>query len=182
MSQTKYMMSGGLAFSEAADMKKLQRKALQGWHLKKFSFLGYRLEKGEAQEVVYTIDYRVLDTDDKSEYFEMFNLSGWNHVCSEYNMHIFNAPKGTKPIYTDEDTTKEKYVRLIQPIQTLSLISSALLLLFLTITLTTQQGTIHVVSKWAAMITSIMFVPLVMTLIASYVRKWKKPYQNENYE
>src|SRR5699024_10976083 len=109
-----------------------------GWHLKKLSFLGYRLEKGIPEDVIYTIDYRLLDEDDAPEYFEMFSLTGWEHVCSDYNMHIFKAPKGTKPIYSDVDTTKDKYSRLIQPIQKLTTITSIMLILFLILKINTE--------------------------------------------
>lgn len=36
MKQTKYMMSGGLAFSEEKDMEKLRRYSLKGWHVRDF--------------------------------------------------------------------------------------------------------------------------------------------------
>lgn len=45
MTNMKYMMSGGLAFSEQKDMQKLQKNAQKGWHLSSFATLGYNLEK-----------------------------------------------------------------------------------------------------------------------------------------
>ena len=47
MRQTKYITSGGLAFSEDKDMEKLRRFSLKGWHVSGFKFMGYTLEKGE---------------------------------------------------------------------------------------------------------------------------------------
>lgn len=176
MKKTKYMMSRGLAFSEASDMKRLRKKSLQGWHLNKFSFLGYRLERGNPQDVIYTIDYRLLNEKDAPEYFEMFSFTGWEHVCSDYNMHIFKAPKGTKPIYSDVNTMKDKYSRLINPIQKVTVISCIILILLLMINFFTN-GTIQSVSEWAIFITVIIFVPSVMTLIAAYVHRWKKYYK-----
>lgn len=49
MRQTKYMMSGGLAFSEDKDMEKLRQFSLKGWHVSGFKFMGYTLKKDKAQ-------------------------------------------------------------------------------------------------------------------------------------
>lgn len=178
MKKTKYMVSLGLAFSETGDMNRLREKALQGWHLKKLTSFGYLLEKGNSKDVVYTIDYRLLSKEDKLEYFDMFALSGWEHVCSEYNMHIFKAPKGTKPIYSDVETTKDKYSRLINPIQKLTMMCLVTLgVLF--IIKRNASGIIQTLSGWGASVSFILLVPLVMTLIAAYFHKWKKTYMKK---
>lgn len=176
MKKTKYMMSRGLAFSETSDMNRLRKKSLQGWHLKKFSFLGYQLEKGDKEDVVYTIDYRLLHAEDEHEYFDMFAFSGWKHVCSNYNMHIFKAPKGTKSIYSDVETTTEKYTRLIIPIRKLTLISFVVYITFLIVQSTTS-GIIQTISEWGVNISFVIIIPLVMTLIAAYFHKWKYSYR-----
>ena len=49
MKQTKYITSGGLAFSEDNDMEKLRRYSLKGWHVSDFKFMGYTLERGETR-------------------------------------------------------------------------------------------------------------------------------------
>ncbi|GGN54278.1 MULTISPECIES: DUF2812 domain-containing protein [Oceanobacillus] len=105
MSKTKYITSGGLAFSEYEDMDKLRRYSLKGWHVSDFSFMGYTLEKGENKDYIYTIDYRSLHADEQDEYFDFFFNSGWSHVSSSADIHLFRARPGTKPIYTDPDTT-----------------------------------------------------------------------------
>lgn len=51
MSKSKYMMSGGLAFAESKDMEKLRQQSLKGWHVKKLSFMGYTLVKGEKKSI-----------------------------------------------------------------------------------------------------------------------------------
>lgn len=60
MSHSKYVMSGGLAFSEEKDMEKLQRLSLKGWHVRDFKFMGYTLEKGISTDYIYSVDYRLL--------------------------------------------------------------------------------------------------------------------------
>lgn len=74
MRQTKYISSGGLAFSEDKDMEKLRRFSLKGSHVSHFSLMGYTLEKGESCDYIYSIDYRSLKEDDAEEYYELFHL------------------------------------------------------------------------------------------------------------
>ena len=107
MGQTKYMMSGGLAFDEEKDMEKLERLAREGWIFDRFAFMGYRLRKAEGQEIQYSLDYR---KDADPDYFAYFKEAGWKHEGSAENyIHIFSAPSGTAPIYTDSDSLVEKY-------------------------------------------------------------------------
>ncbi len=107
MGQTKYIMSGGLAFDEEKDMKKLEQFALDGWIFDRFAFMGYHLRKAESQELQYSLDYR---KDADSDYFAYFNEAGWKHEGTAENyIHIFSAPPGTPPIYTDRDSLVEKY-------------------------------------------------------------------------
>ena len=107
MKQTKYVWSGGTAFSESKDMEKLAKYAKKGWILNGFAPFGYQLRKGEPQNIQYSLDYR---TDADDDYFAYFETAGWSHVCSEGNdIHVFKAPEGTDPIYTDQVTIIEKY-------------------------------------------------------------------------
>lgn len=109
MSDIKYVYNGGLAFSEEKDMKRLSQYAKEGWILEGFARLGfyYKLKKGKPQHVEYSLDYQ---TNADEDYFSLFEASGWEHVCSVSNhLHIFRAPDGTKPIYTDNTTLLEKY-------------------------------------------------------------------------
>lgn len=73
MRQTKYITSGGLAFSEDKDMEKLRRFSLKGWHVNDFKFMGYTLEKGESSDYIYSVDYRSLKEDEEEEYFDFFH-------------------------------------------------------------------------------------------------------------
>lgn len=109
MKKVKYVPSGGLAFFEEKEMKKLSKYAKKGWILESFAGLGYKLRKGEHQIIEYSLDYQ-KEVDD--EYFAYFEEAGWSHVCSAGDeIHIFRAPTGTKPIYSDKPTTIEKYER-----------------------------------------------------------------------
>lgn len=109
MKKIKYVPSGGLAFFEEKDMKKLSNYAKEGWILESFAGIGYKLRKGEPRNIEYSLDYQ-KEVDD--EYFTFFEEAGWSHVCSVGNeIHLFSAPTGTKPIYSDKPTTIEKYER-----------------------------------------------------------------------
>ena len=110
---TRYITSNGLAFSEEKEMRKLARLAAEGWLLESFAFLGYRLRRGEPQELVYSLDMQRVDPGDWQEYREVFEAGGWRHVCSAgEEMHVFAAPPGTPPIFSDRSTRREKYERM----------------------------------------------------------------------
>lgn len=107
--ESKYVMIGGLAFSEENDMKKLRNYAREGWILD--SIVGgffYKLKKDKPQDIVYSLDYQ---NEADKEYFNIFKEAGWNHVISIGNqMHIFSAKAGTKPIYSDCTSEIDKYI------------------------------------------------------------------------
>jgi hypothetical protein len=105
--KNKYVMSGGLAFSEEEDMEKFKKYASEGWIIDGLA-LGffYKFKKAEPQDLVYCLDYQ---SDADEEYFSLFEEAGWKKACSAGNMHIFSAKPGTKPIYTDYNTETDKY-------------------------------------------------------------------------
>ena len=172
MSQTKYITSGGLAFSEDKDLEKLRRYSQRGWHVRNFKFMGYTLEKGESSDYIYSVDYRSLKEDDKEEYLNYFSSSGWSHVASEGNIHLFRAVSGTKPIYTDRDTFVEKYSNLNNSMKKVAvplLLIAALgwILVWL------SSGTLETSLLIAASILSVFALPAAWTILASYSNKWK---------
>ncbi|WP_077304479.1 DUF2812 domain-containing protein [Terribacillus halophilus] len=139
MRQKKYMSSGGLAFSEKQDMRKLSKQAAKGWHLQDFAFMGYRLVRGEPKQVQYMIDYRTLDAAEEQEYIGMFEESGWTLVCTSYGMYIFEASIDTSPIYTDADTKQDKLKRASSFIPKLAVVTSILMIITYWIALKTDS-------------------------------------------
>ena len=172
MKKIKYMMSGGLAFSEQQDMEKLRKKSLKGWHVKDFKFMGYGLEYGEKEDVIYSIDYRFLDENEREEYLDFFSAAGWRHVCSEADMHLFKAAPNTAPIYSDKDSKIEKHHRQGKVINgmALGLLAFTIALFFVSIFTT---GTFQTVAKISFFGVFVFTVPAIMTAMAIYYQKWK---------
>jgi len=172
MTKTKYITSGGLAFTEQKDMEKLRRYSLKGWHVKKFKFMGYSLEKGESADYIYSIDYRSLKKDEDDDYYDFFTSAGWTHVTSESDIHLFRAHPGTKPIYTDRDTTVSKYENSSRSMNKLAIpliIMAALMWLGTVLT----SGISHTVFLTIALILTVLAIPATWTVIAVYNNKWK---------
>ena len=111
--KNKYVTIEGLAFTEQSDMNKLSNYAKQGWLLDSIKgCLFYKLKKGEPQDIVYSIDYQ---GEADEEYFSLFKEAGWNHVLSTIeSIHIFSAPRGTEPIYSDAESERSKYVPMME--------------------------------------------------------------------
>ena len=128
----KYIGNMGLAFDEDRVLKKMSSLAKEGWILKEMTVFKYKLERGEAKELIYSMDYRELKGNTE-EYFELFNSSGWRHMCSYGPYHFFSAPNGTVPIYTDRENylgkykaSRSIYLRMLI-ISTISLLTAILL-------------------------------------------------------
>ncbi|GEK31101.1 hypothetical protein KZO01_14100 [Kurthia zopfii] len=167
----KYLMSGGLAFSEQKDMDKLNKLAAKGWHVEKFAPLGYSLQKGEPTNHIYCIDYHKLNTDSE-EYFELFQQSGWSHIDSQSDLHLFTAPPETTPIYTDQETKITKYENSTKSLKTISL---ALILLTFTAWFIHSQlaSSLQTISFTIASLLTLLSIPLLLTTLASFGNKWR---------
>ncbi|KHF38697.1 DUF2812 domain-containing protein [Halalkalibacter okhensis] len=172
MRPSKYVMSEGLAFSEEKDMDKLRKLSLKGWHVHDFKFMGYSLEKGESEEYIYSIDYRLLTKDEEEEYFNFFASSGWSHVASEGDTHLFRAIPGTKPIYSDKDSEVEKHSRSANKLKSLAIpvILSTVLLWIATLA---TSGIFHTILMVTAAVVTVIAMPLAATTIASFGNKWR---------
>lgn len=172
MSQTKYIISGGLAFSEHKDMKKLRLYSLKGWHVSDFTFMGYTLKKGVSSDYTYSVDYRALKENEEAEYFYFFSSAGWSHVASNGNIHLFRGKPGTNPIYTDRNTTVEKYKNSISFMENFA-IPAILLVSLVWVGAMISSGTLKSILLIAAIFLSIIAVPSTWTVISTYTNKWK---------
>ncbi|QFK71978.1 DUF2812 domain-containing protein [Pradoshia sp. D12] len=170
MRQTKYIMSEGLAFAEDKDMEKLRRYSLKGWHVSDFKLMGYTLKKGESSDYIYSVDYRSLKEDD--EYFDLFSASGWSHVASTGDIHLFRAKPDTKPIYSDRDTAVEKYESSARSINYF-VIPVVLITLLAWGGTMLSSGILHSILIVTAVISTAIAIPAAMTVIATYNNKWK---------
>jgi hypothetical protein len=125
------MINGGLAFTEQSDLRKLENYAQKGWIFEKIVFGGllYQLVQGPSSELSYSIDYQ-LNPD--AEYFTFFKEANWTYVSSYgKQIHIFSAPKGNTPIYSDEVSEIDKYEIITKQLGKASLYTGLSTLLFL---------------------------------------------------
>ncbi|MCM3380834.1 MULTISPECIES: DUF2812 domain-containing protein [Shouchella] len=172
MRQTKYMMSGGLAFSENKDMEKLRQFSLKGWHVSDFKFMGYTLVKGQSADYIYSIDDRSLNEEEAEEYFDFFSSAGWTHIASQGNFHLFRGLPGTKPIYSDQETIVEKHNNAGNSIRWTA-ISTLLLTVLLWFGTFISSGFLHMTLFVIATILTIIAISTTWTVLAIYNNKWK---------
>lgn len=175
MKQTKYISNGGLAFSEEKDMKKLSKYAKKGWLLDGFGFGGfyYRLRRGEPQDIEYSLDYQ---NQPDEEYFSLFEAAGWSLVLSDIGTQIFVAPKGTKPIYSDNETVTQKYEKQKKFVGKLAFISFFPTIILFLLLLNSENGILDTVVLILLIPSVVMFVFSVMPYLAysNRVRKLEK--------
>ena len=165
MVKKRQISSAGIAFSEKQDLRDLRKYAAKGWNVKRYKGMGYELEQGTPEDVIFSIDIRRLEADEEDEYFEMFRMSGWEHVCSNYNTHLFKAKPGTKKIYTDRHSEVEKLKRLRA-----SIIPASIVCLFLTsISLNVYfvaSGILYSIFLVIFLISLVLTVPCLMMLVS----------------
>lgn len=177
----KYMINEGLAFSEDKMMKKLSDRAREGWLLEKATIMRFKLKKGEPQNLIYSMDCNDPKESDK-EYFELFEKSGWTHVCSLEELHFFSAKEGTVPIYTEKNVEIEKY-RNIKRTCIIALPPSLLILIACIMTAAHYgkglDNTIwFYVIVVGAFLSVMVAVPSLMVTVALYLRARKaKSYE-----
>ena len=169
MVETKYISSAGIAFSEEKDLRVLRKYAAKGWNVKRYKRIGYELEKGPAEDVIFNIDIRSLEAGEEEEYFEMFRMGGWEHVCSSYDTHLFKAAPGTKKIYTDYESEAEKIKSLRASIVPANLYCFALLVISIIMYLLTS-GILNTVFKFVLMGSFVLAVPCLLMLVATTYR------------
>lgn len=128
--ETKYMINGGLAFSEESDLRKLKKQASKGWLLEGFVAGGflYKLVKNKPTKLIYSIDYQ---NQADAEYFDYFKEAGWKHVTTYgKQIHIFSSAKASKPIYSDSETEVEKYATIAKQLKKSAIFSFIALVVF----------------------------------------------------
>lgn len=164
MFNTKYIMSKGLSFAEYEEMQMLSEYASKGWKLEKFAFMGYKLKRAEPEKLQYSLDYRINPDE---EYFSYFNEAGWNKVCSIGNiMHIFIAPKGTKKIYTDNDTEIEKHISQYESLKKIAIPSSVCSILLVLLMIFAKNGYL---SNIYGTVFFAIFIPTVAVFIFTII-------------
>ena len=172
MTKTKYVVSGGIAFSEKQDLQVLKKFAAEGWIVKRYKRFGYELKKGTPEIIDYSIDVRQLADEDKDEYFAMFEFAGWEHVCSRYDTHLFKAPVGTTPIYSDNSSKADKLLRLRKSIVP-AVYMAALLTLVSYFFMVFAEGTFGEIAKWSFNVFIVLLFPCVLMYIALTYRRMR---------
>jgi hypothetical protein len=94
----------------------LRQMSHEGLHLASLGFPGfYNFAPGEPANYVYRMDF-MTDSKDRSNYLQLFNDAGWEHLGQMGGWQYFRtlAGEGELPeIYSDPDSKIQKYGRLL---------------------------------------------------------------------
>ncbi|MBS4219881.1 DUF2812 domain-containing protein [Bacillus sp. FJAT-49711] len=92
----------------------LTEMSRKGLHFIKYRLGMYYFEEDPNQSYVYQIDFRDADAD----YFQLYKDAGWEQVASFIEkFHYFRMPanqKNIQKIYSDRESVKETFQRMIQ--------------------------------------------------------------------
>ena len=105
------------AWNDAAEESWLEEMSKKGYHLTSFGFPGfYNFVVSGPKHYVYRLDYQILKTRDKNEYFQLFKDAGWDHIGEMSGWQYFRKEvrAGETPeIFTDTESKVAKYKRLL---------------------------------------------------------------------
>jgi len=119
-------------WQEGRESRWLRSMSAKGWHLKRVCLVFFQFEKGEPADYEYTLDFIIEANTDMQEYRGLIEDSGWQYIDNMSGWQYFriDADKAKDAeIYTDEDSLKGKYRRVLA---ILSLSGLPLFIMFLT--------------------------------------------------
>ncbi len=105
-----------LIWQEDKEERWLREMALKGWHLIDFTVFMYIFIKGDPEDYVYKLDYKVSCNSDLPEYINIFQEAGWEHVTQFLGWHYFRTKaegSRTPDIYSDNESRIQKYQSLL---------------------------------------------------------------------
>ncbi|OMP66016.1 DUF2812 domain-containing protein [Domibacillus epiphyticus] len=90
----------------------------KGLHFKKYRFGFYFFDENHDESYVYQIDFRETKKENREDYLQLYEDSGWEYVDSFINIfHYFRTPADKphiKKIYSDRESTKEAFQRMFR--------------------------------------------------------------------
>jgi len=104
------------AWQDQKEEEWLRNMSNQGWHLQKPGNFFFTFIKGKPEDVVYKMDFHILNKNERNEYAKIFDDAGWEDVGSVSNWHYFRIPAkegGNPDIFSDTESRLDKYRRLI---------------------------------------------------------------------
>jgi len=104
------------AWDDEKEEEWLREMSLKGWHLTSVGIPTiYKFEQGFEKDYVYRLDY-IRDRKDYSNYLQLFNDSGWDHIGEMSGWQYFRkeALNGEDlEIYSDNESKASKYQRIL---------------------------------------------------------------------
>ena len=95
----------------------LSEMSARGWHLAAMGWPSrYIFVAGEPRRDIYRLDWQDASRKEMSNYVQLFQDAGWEHVGSRSGWQVFRRPDehGQAPeIFTDVDSKIAKYERMI---------------------------------------------------------------------
>lgn len=115
MKNKKYILCGGLAFSDNKDMELLHMYALEGWIFREIKFgVFYVLHKEAPSNLIFSYDIQKVKPEDKDDYLALFKEGGWTSIGKwDSSLHFFCAKEKTTPLHSERAIRNEQYHLLL---------------------------------------------------------------------
>ncbi len=93
-----------LAWQAEKEENWLNEMSKKGWHLDNTSFITYIFRKGEPEDIIYRLDFKIIRNENIDDYITLFEDAGWKYISRMGPWHYFRteAKKGeTQELYSD---------------------------------------------------------------------------------
>ncbi len=68
------------AWQEKKEESWLREMSKKGWHLDNTGFLNYVFRKGEPEDTIYRLDFKVIRSQNVDDYITLFEDTGWEYI------------------------------------------------------------------------------------------------------
>ena len=104
------------AWNTEKETRWISEMAKKGWLLETVGFMVYRFAKRQPEDLAYDLDFYILRSAEKAEYFGLYRDAGWEHVTSFGNWHYFRSAAATaakRPVFSDTASRKSMLKRVL---------------------------------------------------------------------
>ncbi|MUK89245.1 DUF2812 domain-containing protein [Ornithinibacillus sp. L9] len=134
----------------------LTEMSRKGLHLKKYRFCMYYFDENLNESYIYQTDFR---PDAEEEYFQLYRDAGWQHVGNALNLfHYFRTEadqSGIKKLYSDAESIKDSYKRMIS--------------FYITLFLLLLVSQIGIIATWNGYVLQYISLSIVSLVILLYL-------------
>lgn len=69
----------------------LNEMSKKGWHLDNTGFITYTFRKGESEDIIYRLDFKIIRNENIDDYITLFEDAGWEYISKMGPWYYFRT-------------------------------------------------------------------------------------------